>query len=60
MAVRPTPCEAHMDQVSTESQSHLEVADILRHFGPSYVQTHSYRPLSNASSMISSRVVRHV
>jgi len=44
MAVRPTPCEAHMDQVSTESQSHLEVADILRHFGPSYVQTHSVSP----------------
>ena len=44
MAVRPTPCEAHMDHVSTESQSHLEVADILRHFGPSYVQTHSVSP----------------
>jgi hypothetical protein len=44
MAVRPTPCEAHMDPVSTESQSHLEVADILRRFGPSYAQTHSVSP----------------
>ena len=41
MAVRPAPCEAHMVQVSTESQSRLEVADILRHFGPSYAQTHA-------------------
>jgi predicted Zn-ribbon and HTH transcriptional regulator len=30
-----------MVQVSTESQSRLEVADILRHFGPSYAQTHA-------------------
>ena len=52
MAVRPTPCEAHMDHVSTESQRHLEVADILRHFGPSYVQTHAVSP-SNASSRLS-------
>jgi Putative transposase/Transposase zinc-binding domain len=44
MAVRPTTCEAHMDPVSTERQGHLEVADILRHFGPSYVQTHSVSP----------------
>jgi hypothetical protein len=44
MAVRPTPCEAHMDQVSTEGQGHLEVADILRRFGPSYAQTHSVSP----------------
>lgn len=44
MIVRPEPCEAHMDQASTETQSRLEVADILRRFGPSYAQTHSVSP----------------
>ena len=44
MGVRPAPCEAHMDQASTESQSRLEVADILRRFGPSYAQAHVVSP----------------
>jgi hypothetical protein len=33
-----------MAPVSTESQGHLEVAEILRHFGPGYVQTRSVSP----------------
>jgi predicted Zn-ribbon and HTH transcriptional regulator len=45
MAVRPAPCEAHVDQASTESQSRLEVADILRRFGPSYAQAHVVSPV---------------
>ncbi|MDH3601119.1 MAG: transposase zinc-binding domain-containing protein [Candidatus Tectomicrobia bacterium] len=44
MIVRPEPCEAHMDPASPETQSRLEVADILRRFGPSYAQTHSVSP----------------
>ena len=44
MMVRPEPCEAHMDQASTETRSRLDIADILRRFGPSYAQTHSVSP----------------
>jgi hypothetical protein len=33
-----------MDQSSTETQSRLEIADILHRFGPSYAQTHSVSP----------------
>ncbi len=40
----PEPCEAHMAQVSRGDNSRLEVADILRRFGPSYAQTHSVSP----------------
>ena len=44
MVVRPEPCEAHIDPASPETRSRLEVADILRRFGPSYAQTHSVSP----------------
>ena len=44
MIVRPEPCEAHMEQASPETRSQLEIADILRHFGPSYAQTHAVSP----------------
>jgi hypothetical protein len=33
-----------MDQSSAETQSRLEIADILCRFGPSYAQTHSVSP----------------
>ena len=38
------PCEAHLAISSGESRSRLELADILRRFGPSYAQTHSVSP----------------
>ena len=44
MIVRPEPCEAHMEQAPPETRSQLEIADILRRFGPSYAQTHSVSP----------------
>ncbi|ETX08296.1 MAG: hypothetical protein ETSY2_06210 [Candidatus Entotheonella gemina] len=40
----PEPCEAHLAHASGETRSGLEVADILRRFGPSYTQTHSVSP----------------
>lgn len=40
----PEPCEAHAAKASVEANSHLEIADILRRFGPSYAQTHSVSP----------------
>jgi hypothetical protein len=40
----PEPCEAHPEPASTQAQRQLEVADILRRFGPSYAQTHSVSP----------------
>jgi predicted RNA-binding Zn-ribbon protein involved in translation (DUF1610 family) len=40
----PEPCEAHSAKASVEANSHLEVADILRRFAPSYAQTHSVSP----------------
>jgi hypothetical protein len=40
----PEPCEAHLADVSAETHSRIEVADILRRFGPSYAQTHSVSP----------------
>jgi len=43
--VVPKPCEAHLDLSSGETRSRLELADILRHFGPSYAQTHSVSPV---------------
>jgi len=43
--VVPEPCEAHLDPSSGETRSRLELADILRHFGPSYAQTHSVSPV---------------
>jgi hypothetical protein len=33
-----------MEQASPETRSHLEIADILRRFGPSYAQTHAVSP----------------
>jgi hypothetical protein len=41
----PGPCEAHRDHSSGETRSRLELADILRRFGPSYEQTHSVSPV---------------
>ena len=41
----PEPCEAHTAKVSVETNARLEVADILRRFGPSYAQTHSVSPV---------------
>ena len=40
----PEPCEAHLAKASAEDTSRLEVADILRRFGPRYTQTHSVSP----------------
>ena len=40
----PEPCEAHMARSSAETRPRLELADILRRFGPSYAQTHSVSP----------------
>jgi len=40
----PEPCEAHTAKASGEANTHLEVADILRRFAPSYAQTHSVSP----------------
>jgi hypothetical protein len=40
----PEPCEAHTANASVDANSRLEVADILRRFGPSYAQTHSVSP----------------
>lgn len=40
----PEPCEAHTAKASGEATARLEVADILRRFGPSYAQTHSVSP----------------
>lgn len=40
----PEPCEAHSAKASVEANSPLEIADILRRFGPSYAQTHSVSP----------------
>jgi hypothetical protein len=41
----PEPCEAHLAKASAGDTSRLEVADILRRFGPSYAQTHSVSPV---------------
>ena len=38
------PCEAHTAQSSPEASSRLDVADILRRFGPSYAQSHAVSP----------------
>jgi predicted Zn-ribbon and HTH transcriptional regulator len=40
----PEPCEAHTAKASAKTHSRLEVANILRRFGPSYAQTHSVSP----------------
>jgi hypothetical protein len=40
----PAPCEPHLASSSPGDPPHLEVADILRCFGPSYAQTHSVSP----------------
>jgi len=41
----PEPCEAHLAPSSCETSSRLELADILRRFGPSDAQTHSVSPV---------------
>ena len=41
----PEPCEAHQARSSDDTRSRLELADILRLFGPSYAQTHSVSPV---------------
>jgi hypothetical protein len=41
----PEPCEAHLIHSSDDTRSRLELADILRLFGPSYAQTHSVSPV---------------
>lgn len=48
----PEPCEAHLTNPSTKDHARgaglrhdLEIADILRQFGPSYAQTHSVSPV---------------
>jgi hypothetical protein len=41
----PEPCEAHLAQSSCETSSRLELADIVRCFGPSDAQTHSVSPV---------------
>lgn len=38
------PCEAHLANSSAVTRSHLELADILSRFGPSYAQTHAVSP----------------
>jgi hypothetical protein len=40
----PEPCEAHTANAPPEVSARLEVADILRRFGPNYAQTHSVSP----------------
>lgn len=40
----PEPCEAHIAHLPGQTRSRLELADILRRFGPSYGQTHSVSP----------------
>jgi hypothetical protein len=40
----PEPCEAHTAEAFPEASNRLEVADILRRFGPRYAQTHSVSP----------------
>ncbi len=37
----PEPSEAHLAQSAGDTHSRLELADILRLFGPSYAQTHA-------------------
>lgn len=41
----PEPCEAHLIHSSDDTRPRLELADILRLFGPSYAQTHSVSPV---------------
>ena len=41
----PEPCEAHLANSSEDTRPRLELADIWRRFGPSYVQTHSVSPV---------------
>ena len=40
----PEPYEAHTDQASVEIHGRVELADILRRFGPSYARTHAVSP----------------
>ncbi len=40
----PQPCEAHTEQASVETHGPVELADILRRFGPSYARTHAVSP----------------
>lgn len=40
----PQSCEAHIEGASCDTRPGLELADILRRFGPSYAQTHAVSP----------------
>lgn len=40
----PEPCEAHRTNSAGVTRSRPELADILRHFGPSYAHTHAVSP----------------
>jgi hypothetical protein len=40
----PEPRQAHTAKAPALNTTHLEVADILRRFGPSYAQTHAMSP----------------
>ena len=40
----PQPCEAHTEQASVETHGPVELADLLRRFGPSYARTHAVSP----------------
>lgn len=42
---RPAPCAPHLVSSPPGGHPRLEVADILRRFGPSYAQTHSVSPV---------------
>jgi predicted Zn-ribbon and HTH transcriptional regulator len=42
--IRPEPRQAHTAKAPTLNTTRLEVADILRRFGPSYAQTHAVSP----------------
>jgi hypothetical protein len=41
----PEPGAAHLINSSDDTRSRLELADILRLFGPSYAQTHAVSPV---------------
>ena len=41
----PEPCAAHLADSSRDTHPRLELADILRRFGPSYAQSHSVSPV---------------
>lgn len=58
--LRPEPCEAHLANAPAEAGARLEVADILRHFSPSYAQTHAVSPFEQRliDALITCRTAR--